>query len=121
MAHYAQLDPENIVVNVFVGRDEDDLAEGVDSWENYYATEGFTVRQTSYNTHGGVHHTFDNEGNAVPSADQSKAFRKNYAGVGFTYDSERDAFIPPKPEITEEVSDWVLNEETCLWEPVSEA
>ena len=109
MAHYAQLDSDNVVVNVFVGRD--DVVEGIDDWETYYATEGFTVRQTSYNTYGGVHNTTDKQGNRVPSEDQTKAFRKNYAGIGYTYDEERDAFIPPKP-----FESWVLNEDTCLWE-----
>jgi hypothetical protein len=55
-------------------------------------------KQTSYNTHGGVH---DNGG--IP-------FRKNHAGIGFTYDEDRDAFIPKKP-----FNSWVLNEDTCLW------
>lgn len=54
--------------------------------------------QTSYNTYAGQH-------------PEGRPLRKNYAGIGFTYDRERDAFIPPKPE-----GDWVLNEETCLWE-----
>jgi len=56
--------------------------------------------QTSYNTHGGVHTT-----GGTP-------LRKNYAGIGFTYDRTRDAFIPPKPD-----ESYVLNDETCLWEP----
>jgi hypothetical protein len=47
----------------------------------------------------------------TPSDDQSKALRKNYAGVGFSYDAQKDAFIPPKP-----YASWVLNETTCLWE-----
>ena len=106
MAHYAQLDSENVVVNVFVGRDENDLAEGVTDWETYYAPEGYTVKQTSYNTRGGVHYT-----DGVPSEDQTKALRFNYAGIGFTYDADRDAFIPPKP-----FESWLLNEDTCLWE-----
>jgi hypothetical protein len=109
MAHYAQLDAENIVVQVFVGRD--DVVEGIDDWEIYYAPEGFTVKQTSYNTMGGVHYTTDEDGQRAPSADQSKAFRKNYAGIGFTYDEGRDAFIPPQP-----YESWVLNEDSCLWE-----
>jgi hypothetical protein len=109
MAHYAQLDSNNFVVNVFVGREEDDLADGVTDWEIYYAPEGYTVKRTSYNTMGNVH------------AEGGTQFRKNFAGVGFTYDETLDAFIPPKPNPNEEVSDWVLNEETCLWEPVSEA
>jgi len=103
MAHYVQLF-ENVVVTVFVGRD--DVVEGIDDWETYYAPEGFTVKQTSYNTRGGVHYT-DGE----PSEDQTKALRFNYAGIGFTYDEERDAFIPPKP-----YDSWVLDEDTCLWE-----
>ena len=105
MAHYAQLDSENVVVNVFVGRD--DVVEGIDDWETYYAPEGYTVKQTSYNTRGGVH--YDPE-TGEPSEDQTKALRKNYAGIGFTYDEARDAFIPPKP-----FDSWVLDEDTCLW------
>lgn len=58
--------------------------------------------QTSYNTYGGVHKL-----GGTP-------LRKNYAGIGFTYDCTRDAFIPPKPD-----GDWELNEETCLWEPLT--
>jgi hypothetical protein len=103
MAHYAVLNSDNTVTTVFVGRD--DVVEGIDDWETYYAPEGFTVKQTSYNTSGGVHYT-DGE----PSADQSKALRFNYAGIGFTYDSDRDAFIPPQP-----YASWVLDEATCLW------
>jgi hypothetical protein len=55
--------------------------------------------QTSYNTHGGVHTL-----GGTP-------LRKNYAGIGYTYDSQRDAFIPPKP-----FASWVLNDDTCLWD-----
>jgi hypothetical protein len=64
--------------------------------------------QTSYNTRGGVHY---NPETNQPSADQSKSLRKNYAGIGYTYDAQRDAFIPPKP-----YNSWILNEQTCLWE-----
>ena len=64
--------------------------------------------QTSYNTRGGVH--YDNA-TGQPSADQGKALRKNYAGIGYTYDAQRDAFIPPKP-----TADAVLDEATCLWQ-----
>jgi len=63
--------------------------------------------QTSYNTKGGIHYKPDSN---TPSEDQSKALRKNYAGVGFSYDKSRDAFIPPKP-----FPSWTLNEDTCLW------
>ena len=65
--------------------------------------------QTSYNTHGGVHYEPNTN---TPSADQSKALRYNYAGIGYSYDTDRDAFIPPKP-----YNSWTLNESTCLWEP----
>ena len=100
MAHYVVLDENNIVINGFVGRNEGE--DGVD-WEQYY-----NAKRTSYNTRGGIH--YDPETNE-PSADQSKAFRKNYAGRGYTYDESRDAFIPPKP-----YSSWTLNEETCHWD-----
>jgi hypothetical protein len=63
--------------------------------------------QTSYNTRGGKH--YDPETGEL-SADQSKALRKNYAGIGFTYDAAKDAFIPPKP-----FNSWLLDEDTCLW------
>lgn len=100
MAHYVILDSNNIVVNGFVGRNEGE--DGVD-WEQYYS-----AKRTSYNTRGGVHYDpITNE----PSADQSKAYRKNYAGIGYSYDQERDAFIPPKP-----YPSWLLNESTCLWD-----
>lgn len=107
MAHYAQLDSDNVVVNVFVGRDEDDLAEGVTDWEEYYAPEGYTVKRTSYNTRGGVY--YDPE-TGEPSDNQSKAFRFNYCGIGWSYDEGRDAFIEPQPS-----PDCTLDEETCLW------
>jgi len=89
------------VVFVTVGRQEDDGKEAELS-----ARTGDVYKQTSYNTRGGVHYT-----DGVPSEDQTKAFRKNYAGLGYTYDAGRDAFIPQKP-----FASWVLNEETCLWD-----
>lgn len=61
--------------------------------------------QTSYNTHGGVHYGPDGKPDGKP------ALRKNYAGIGFAYDSLLDAFIPPKP-----YPSWLLNTDTCLWE-----
>ena len=64
--------------------------------------------QTSYNTRGGVHY---DPNTGQPSTDQSKALRKNYAGIGYSYDQQRDAFIPPQP-----YPSWILNEQTCLWE-----
>jgi len=95
MAHFAKLDANNVVVFVTVGRDEDNGKE-----EELTARTGDVYKQTSYNTIGGVHQL-----GGTP-------FRKNYAGIGYTYDATRDAFIPPQP-----FPSWVLNEETCLWGP----
>jgi hypothetical protein len=107
MAHYAFLDENNIVTEVIVGRDEDDLVEGVTSWEEYYgAFRGQRCLQTSYNTHAGQH------------LNGGTPFRGNYAGIGYYYDEALDAFILPKPESTDEFPDWVFNEETFTWEPV---
>jgi len=102
LAHFAKLDSNNVVIFVTVGRDEDNGKEA-----ELTARTGDVYKQTSYNTRGGVHYQAD----GTPSADQSKAFRKNYAGLGYTYDAGRDAFIPPKP-----YNSWVLNETTCLWD-----
>jgi hypothetical protein len=97
MAHYALLDNNNIVVQVIVGKDE---TESNVNWESFYSTEtGFICKRTSYNTHGGTHR----EGGTP--------FRKNYAGIGFTYDASFDAFIPPKP-----FPSWKLNYDTFLWD-----
>ena len=98
MSHYAQLDENNVVVFVIHAKSNDKEDEFTESTGDVY-------RQTSYNTYGGVHYT-DGE----PSADQSKALRFNYAGIGFTYDENRDAFIPPQP-----YASWVLDEATCQW------
>lgn len=103
MSHFAKLDENNIVVFVTVGRQEDNGKEAELS-----ARTGDVYKQTSYNTRGGIH--YDPNTNQ-PSADQSKALRKNYAGIGYTYDPVLDAFIPPKP-----FPSWILNEQTCLWE-----
>jgi hypothetical protein len=97
MAHYAFLNENNIVTEVIVGKNEGE--EGV-NWETHYGTfRGQTCKRTSYNTIGGIH-----SAGGVP-------YRKNYAGIGYSYDATRDAFIPPKP-----YASWVLNETTCLWE-----
>jgi hypothetical protein len=89
MAHYAFLDSNNIVTEVIVGIDETELIEGEapDVWYGKFRSQ--TCVRTSYN------------GN----------IRKNYAGIGFSYDEERDAFIPPKP-----FASWLLDEDTCQWE-----
>ena len=100
MAHFAKLDNNNVVVFVTVGRQEDDGLEA-----ELTARTGDVYKQTSYNTRGGVHYT-----DGGPSADQSKALRFNYAGVGYSYDETRDAFIPPQP-----YPSWVLDEATCQW------
>ena len=106
MAHYAFINDKNRVTQVITGRDEDDLVEGVTSWADYYGARHNTLCvQTSYNTRGGVHYT-----DGLPSDDQSKALRFNYAGIGYSYDETRDAFIPPQP-----YASWVLDEDTCLW------
>ena len=101
MAHYAFLDENNVVTMVIVGKNEDE--DGID-WEQFYGA----VR-TSYNTAGGVYYDPDTQ---EPSQDQSKAFRKNYAGIGYTYDPVRDAFLPPKT-----FNSWVLDESSCTWQP----
>jgi hypothetical protein len=101
MAHFAKLNAENYVIFVTVARDEDEYNEVEISQQT-----GEIYKRTSYNTNGGIHYT-----NGIPSENQSKAFRKNYAGIGYYYDEIRDAFIPPKP-----YHSWILNEDSCLWE-----
>ena len=97
MAHYAFLDENNIVTEVIVGKNENE--DNID-WEVQYGNfRGQTCKRTSYNTQGGVHSL-----GGTP-------LRKNYAGIGYTYDSQRDAFIPPKP-----FASWQLNDASCLWE-----
>ena len=103
MAHMAKLDENNIVVAVLVARDEDEDREAELS-----ARTGDTYKRTSYNTRGGKHY---DPSTGEESAAQSKAYRKNYAGIGYTYDAGRDAFIPPTP-----YASWVLDETTCLWD-----
>ena len=99
MAHYAFLNENNIVIEVITGKEEGNF-----NWEQQYGIiRGQPCKRTSYNTFGGTHKL-----GKIP-------FRKNYAGIGFTYDETRDAFIPPKI-----YNSWVLNEQTCLWEaPIS--
>jgi hypothetical protein len=99
VSHFAKLE-NNVVVFVTVGRQEDDGKEA-----ELTERTGDVYKQTSYNTYGGIHYT-----NGKPSKDQSKALRKNYAGIGYTYDEALDAFIPPKP-----YESWVLDETSCLW------
>jgi len=98
MAHFAEIDENNIVLRVLVIDNEHER-----NGQTYLAEDlgfGGTWIQTSYNTHGGVH---DLEG--IP-------LRKNYAGIGYTYDEVRDAFIPPQ-----NFPSWILDENTCQWNP----
>jgi len=90
MAHYAFLDENNIVTEVITGIDESELIEGLDTETWYGNFRGQVCKRTSYNG----------------------KIRKNYAGIGWTYDSDRDAFISPKKNPS-----WQLNEQTCQWEP----
>ena len=100
MAHFAKIE-NGIVIQVNV-IDEDYFHE---NRETRYT--GLWV-QTSYNTRGGVHY---NPETNEPSADQTKALRKNYAGIDYTYDEVRDAFYAPQP-----FPSWILNEDSCIWE-----
>lgn len=102
MAHFAKLDENNVVIFVTVGAEHDDGKE-----QELFERTGDVYKQTSYNTRGGVYYLPNTN---EPGPDQSKAFRKNYAGLGYTYDAVRDAFIPPQP-----YPSWVLDEFSCLW------
>jgi hypothetical protein len=107
MAHYALLDENNIVTNVIAGRDETEVVDGISDWETYYGDfHGQVCKRTSYTSLGGKRRNL--ETNTIVD---EPAFRKNYAGIGFTYDEEKDAFIPPQP-----FASWTLNADTCLWE-----
>lgn len=95
MAHWAEIDENNLVTRVLVGSN-DDPDEG---YQWLIDNLGGTWVKTSYNTMGGVH------------TKGGEPLRKNYASIGHTYDEVKDAFIGPKP-----FDSWLLNEETCLWE-----
>jgi hypothetical protein len=97
MAHFAEIDESNTVVRVLV---VPDAQEG--RGQEYLADDlglGGTWKKTSYNTQGGVH------------ALGGTPYRKNYAGIGYTFDAAKDAFIAPKP-----YASWVLDEATCTWQ-----
>jgi hypothetical protein len=100
MAHFAKLNSNNIVERIETVSNDIATTEqaGIDFLNNLYSTNDIW-KQTSYNTKGGQHIL-----GGTP-------FRKNYAGKGYTYDSDKDAFIPKKP-----FNSWILNETTCLWE-----
>jgi hypothetical protein len=104
MAHYAFLDKNNVVTEVITGVDENELIEGVSPEIWYGNFRGQTCKRTSYNTIGGVH------------KDGGTPFRKNFAGVGYIYDADFDAFIAPQP-----YPSWKLNYTTYSWEsPIPE-
>ena len=88
MSHFAKV--ENGIVTQVIVAEQDVIDSGI---------FGHGWVQTSYNTHGGVH------------ANGNTPLRKNYAGVGYAYDEDRDAFIPPQP-----YPSWTLNDDTCLWD-----
>ena len=100
MAHYAKVQDEKVVTVIVAEKEFFDTF--VDE------TPGKWV-QTSYNTRGGVHYEPNSN---TPSSDQSKALRKNYAGIGFIYDRDKDAFYEPQP-----YPSWTLNATNCVWEP----
>ena len=103
MAHYAKV--LNGLVQTVIVAEQEFINSFVDNSPGEWI-------QTSYNTRGGVHY---DPITGEPSADQSKALRKNYASAGYVYNASLDAFVPPKP-----YTSWILDEETCLWNaPVS--
>jgi hypothetical protein len=110
MAHYAFINEQNIVTEVIVGIDETDtstLPEGFASWEDWYENfRGQTCKRTSYNTYGNEHKS------------EGTAFRGNYAGKGFIYDTDNDVFYEPEPVV--EGKTFTLNESTWLWEEMVE-
>ena len=103
MAHFAELDENDIVLRVVVVSDENAI-DGEVFCNNLL---GGSWKQTSYNTHGGVHYDPDTR-----TPDDGVAFRKNYAGKGYVFDEGRDAFMTAQP-----YPSWTLDEDTCYWEP----
>lgn len=98
MAHFAEINENNIVIRVLVTNNDDVLGDEGLSW--LQSKLGGNWIKTSYNTLGGVHLL------------GGEPLRKNFAGVGYKYDESLDAFIPPRP-----FESWLLDEDTCLWEP----
>lgn len=97
MAHFAKVE-NGIVTKVIVAEPE--------FFETFVDDSPGEWIQTSYNTRGGVHYGSDNQ------PDGGEALRKNFAGVGFTYDASRDAFYAPRP-----FASWTLDEDSCTWQP----
>jgi hypothetical protein len=115
MAYFVKLNENNYVTDVYAVDNSIIVENGVENEElgisflrNLF-NNNENYKQTSYNTRGGIH--YQNNGN-TPSEDQNKTFRKNYAGIGYTYDQQRNAFIPPKPYLS-----WIFNEFSCRFEP----
>ncbi len=104
MSHFAQISG-SIVTNVIVAEQDFINSGAVGTGSNWI--------QTSYNTYGGVHYGLDATGSYVP--DGGTQLRKNYAGVGYTYDESKDAFYRPQPEPSGSIP-YILNEDSCLWE-----
>jgi len=102
MGHYAKINDEKKVVRVIVA--------SADFFDTFIDDSPGEWIKTSYNTLKGVHYQ-PNSQPPVPSEDQSKALRKNFAAIGYTYDETKGAFIPPKPHAS-----WILDEDTCWWE-----
>ena len=101
MAHYAFLDSNNIVTEVIPGKNEGE--DGIDNWEQQYSdVRGQVCKRTSYNTKGNVH----NNG-GIP-------YRGNYAGIGYTYQADIDAFVPPQP-----FPSWILDSNVTWQAPTS--
>lgn len=108
MAHWAQIDGNNYVVRIIVG--DNSLEDEGYNW--IISNLGGNWLKTSYTSRGGKKINPDT-GEII----SDNHFRFNYAGPGYRYDEQRDAFIPPKPD---DSRNWILNEETCLWELSSE-
>jgi hypothetical protein len=104
MAHWAELDANNVVTRVLVGDNNDPAGDEGYQW--LLDNLGGTWVKTSYNAVGGKRRNPE-----TGEVTEEAGFRKNYAGIGYTFDAGRDAFIPPKP-----FNSWVLNEDTCLWD-----
>jgi hypothetical protein len=106
MAHYAFLDENNVVTEVITGRNEDEVANGISDWESYYGElRGQVCKRTSYNSYRNTY--LDPMTGEVTD---KPAFRGNYASIGYTYDSDLDAFIPPSP-----FSSWLFDPSVMDW------
>ena len=113
MAHFAKLDDNNKVLTVVVVSDSDAPTEaaGQSYLQNIFGWDANKWKQTSYNTHGGIHYVEDENGQTA-SANQGKALRANFAAIGYTYDPANDIFHKDQPHAS-----WTLNTTSGLWEP----